>query len=266
MRADNWQNHIYIFACDLGVSFETIKVINEFKFQGKFKISPEHHRFSSGKQSYNVMNGLLSSYNRNSDLVFYIEDDVFIGKDFFTFHEEIHKKANPFVSIVSKNMNSTTTEIFKEDSNAYYVKHSNEYQGIGSCFNKELLFRYLKPHFTPNYFSDLTRYVQNTFPESKLNANYAEQDGLIRRIIEKNNLPVCFAHVPRCFHAGFYGYHRTPKINMRVMKLKQRCDYIRKVAFNERELLKVIGDPYFIKDSMPVNLNTEHHGCYELPC
>jgi hypothetical protein len=189
-----------------------------------------------------------------------------VGKDFFTFHEEIHKKENPFVSIVSKNMNSRIKENLSDDKNAYYIKHSNEYQGIGSCFNRGMLFKYLSPHFRSDYFSSITRYVTKEFPESTLNNNYAEQDGLIRRIIEKNGLKVCFSHVPRCFHAGLYGYHRNPKIDMKSMSFKARCDFIKKVAFNPIELNKISENPYFINDSLPVGLNTSHVDCYELPC
>lgn len=264
MKADNWDQYKYIFACDIGTTKDVYQVINQFVCKNKFKITPKPHSYKLGKQSFNVMNGLLCKETKESNFIFYIEDDVFIAKDFFTFSEKIHKKESPFVSILSKNMNSSTPESPLENINAYYVKFSNEYQGIGSCFNKNLLNYFLQQHFQQTYFMSPTSYVKNNFPNSKLNSFYAEQDGLIRRIIEKNNLKVCFSHIPRCFHAGFYGYHRNPKINLKTMTLKQRCDFIRKTAFDISELQKISQNQYFINDSLPINLLTLHNDCYRI--
>lgn len=264
MQADCWSDYRYVFACDLGTTKEVYQEISNFPHSHKINVTPSVHKYKAGKQSHNVMNGLLSFPNDEAHLVFYIEDDVFIGKDFFTFSEDIHRQAHPFVTVMSRNMNASDA-VCETDANAYYLKLSNEYQGIGVCFDNKVLRETLMPHFVPAYFMNITGYVKSVFPDSALSHFYAEQDGLIRRLIEKHKLSVAFTHLPRCFHAGFYGYHRKSNHQMNRLNLQQRCDYIRKVSFDVSELSKVVTDPYYLKDSFPVNLLTEHTDCYELP-
>lgn len=260
-KSHGYENYRYLFACDIGYSKKNYEIIDKFDVE-KYIVTPNNHKYRIGKQSFNVINGLLSACTFDSDLIFYIEDDVFIGSDFFDFSEQIHKKENGlFCSILSKNVNGN--DVVCGDINAYYVKQSNEYQGIGACFNKEMLKHYLSQHFVNEYFSNLSLYVSIHFSDSSLHNEFAEQDGLIRRIIEKNKLSVAFSHIPRCFHAGFYGYHRSPKIQINRMNFEQRCAAIMKIAFDVNELSAIAQNDGLVSDSLPVNLNTQFSECYK---
>ncbi|MCK9154709.1 MAG: hypothetical protein M0P12_01195 [Paludibacteraceae bacterium] len=262
MKADGWNELKYIFATDIGVTSQVLGVINRFK-GSCYLVSPDSHNFKIGKQSKNVITGLLSEHCKEADHVFYIEDDVFIGKDFFTFGEAIIKKTNSFAVILSKNANGKDSVC--EDINSYYCKTDNQYQGIGVCFNNVFLKKYLSPHNEAKYFANPLKYILGVFPKSKLNASFCEQDGLIRRIIEENKLKVAFAHVPRCFHAGFYGYHRNPKgIDVYKMTSEQRKATILKNAFDIDSLREIVKEEGMINDSLPVDLETSHNDCYEV--
>ena len=46
------------------------------------------------------------------------------------------------------------------------------------------------------------------FPDTALPITYAEQAGLIRRIVERYGLRTLYAAVPRAYHAGFVGTNR----------------------------------------------------------
>lgn len=249
----------YLFALDTGYDKKNLDIINDFPFNKKITV-PQSFRLKLAKQSYNVINGMLNACNLTDELIYYIEDDVFIGKDFFTFTKEIHKnEPDIFCSILSKNVNSNDNTI--NDSDSYYIKTSIDYQGIGSCYKAKTLKELLQPHFKLDYFTEPIKYVVQNFPDSVLNRNFAEQDGLIRRIIEKNKLQVAFSHIPRCFHAGFYGYNRFPKIKYERMNLQQRYELIKKYAYDESLLRQISQGENYVLDSLPVNLETSHKEC-----
>ena len=260
IQAEDSDKLAYIFACDHGYSAKNMDVIKEFPYK-KYVVKPASIRYGIGKQSFNVLNGLFASLSLQPDLIYYIEDDVFITNDFFVFTEKIHSQNKDlFCSILSKNVNGKET--VTDDMNAYYIKHSNEYQGIGSCFNASQFVKYVRPHFVSEYFKSPQNYVYRYFANSALSREFAEQDGLIRRIIEQNNLPVAFSHVPRCFHAGFYGYHRSPNININSMTFEQRIEAIKSISFDVNELSKIAQNCDLVNDSLPINMETSHSDCY----
>lgn len=260
--ADGWKENDYIFAIDNGARNENIGVIANFTAANKYTVRPQKTITGVGKQSYNVLSGLVAAAHMNYELVHYIEDDVFIAQDFFTFTKKIHaKEPELFCSIMSKNVNGDDRVTINQD--AYYVKHTNQYQGIGSTFKGEMIKKYITPHYCNEYFQRPSSYVQIWF-ESALSNEFCEQDGLIRRIIEKDNLPVAFAHVPRCFHAGFYGYHRNP--HMRIPNnAEQKKKLIMEYSFSPEKLSKVVQSENLVTDSYPINLQTAHGECINIP-
>jgi len=260
-KADGAENLVYIFALDRGANPENEKIINKFPFK-KFTVAPHLVINGIAKQSFNVLNGLIAGANMSDELVFYVEDDVFVGKDFFTFSEKIHKKEKGiFCSILSHNVNGHDKTI--NDLNAYYTKKTHEYCGIGSCYKAKALLKYVLPDFNNDYFKQPLTYVKLHYPKSVLNNSYYEQDGLIRRILEHNGLSVAFAHVPRCFHAGFYGYHRSPKVNVRDLNQREKIKLIKDVVFDFEKLKKISEIGWYAEDSKPVELNTNHTKCYK---
>lgn len=258
-KADGCEKIIYLFALDIGASPLNLDIIKQFPFEN-YTVTPKNYNLKLGKQSHNVINGLLAGANMSDGLIYYIEDDVFIGKDFFTFHNNIHaREPEIFCSILSKNVNAVDKIL--NDSNRYYVKQSNEYQGIGSCYKSKMILEYLLPDFNLDYFKNQKSYITFYYPDSILDKTFVEQDGLIRRIIEKNKLLVAFSHLPRCFHAGFYGYHRFPKIKINRMSMEQKIKLIKETVYDVENLRKISEVEYYVNDSYPINLETSHKKC-----
>jgi hypothetical protein len=256
-KADNYKNNKYIVALDYGFNQSIKLIVNQFSDDLQIDcIMTGANVNRITKQSYNVLNALIYGAKHSDNLVYLIEDDVMIGKDFFTFNEELHaKEKDIFCSVLSMNVNTkyNTTNDFDK----YYISANGDYQSIGVCYKKEIIMQKIKPHFTSEYISNPFIYCKNKFPDSKLNGNFVEQDGLIRRIIEAGKERVAYAHVPRCYHAGFYGKNRGKKINDKL-NIQQRIDFVRNIIFSKENMKAIVEWDYFYYDSEPINLENEH--------
>lgn len=257
-EAEQAEQYYYIFCVDYGYDKRILDLIRKFKYT--YAISERKYLVNGiGKQSANVLFGFKEALQYCEDKpIYYIEDDVFIGKDFFTFGEKIIKKEDVFCAILSKNHNCN--DITLNNINAYYVKKSNEYQGIGTVYNSDLMRKFLLPHINHDYIYNPLYYVAKNF-NSKFGNEFCEQDGLIRRIIEAEELSVAFSHVPRCFHAGFFGYHRSAFSFIQNMPINEQVKRIKEIAFNVEMLKDYVNDVHLIKDSEPVDLSIKHSFC-----
>ncbi|MDD2284702.1 MAG: hypothetical protein PHQ11_04800, partial [Paludibacter sp.] len=147
-KADNYNDVDYIFALDYGYDKDNLIFIDKFKAKKKFLIETSNIYPLPSKQSYNVLNALIQTARTNKyELVYYVEEDVFIGKDFFTFHQKIHEnEPELFISILSKNVNEK--EPLSDNPNDYYINEVvNAYQGIGSCLKSNGILKYIEPDF-----------------------------------------------------------------------------------------------------------------------
>ena len=249
----------YIFAADTGFDRRNIDILRSFPYEYAI-LERKTKIVGIGKQSNNVLMGMKAAYeNCEGKPIYYVEDDVFIASDFFTMGADIiNAEPDILCCILSKNVNAADTP--ENDLNGYYVKVSNEYQGIGSVFNPAKFNEYIMPHICTEYVTRPRDYCLRHFPRTTLGAEFCEQDGLIRRIIEANRLPVAFSCVPRCFHAGFFGYHRLTAKHVQALPLDRQIQQVYKIAFDVEELRKVAQAENLVYDSMPVNLGTSHEG------
>lgn len=256
VKADDFDKHKYLFCLDYGYNPEVIKIINKYPLMAAAMKVPDNH-LKEGKQSYNVINGLIMAAEVSDDKVYYIEDDCLIARDFFTFTGGVVEKEDVYCCIASMSDRPTIKAV--NDENCYYIKENdNDYRGIGVCFSTAKLNEYLKPHHDMRYYRNIKGYCQRFFPESELGGQWAEQDGLQRRIIEKNKLKVAFSSVPRCFHAGFYGYHRSVKVAYDVLSHEDKVKFIYDHVFDLEKVKSISNNTDWIQDSIPVNLNTTH--------
>ncbi len=258
-KADNYKEYTYLFSADYGYDPEILNVINVFDADKVIYKTP-NNGYNIGKQSYNVLNGYIVAIDElNADLVCMIEDDVFIGKDFFTFHEQVHElESDIFCSILTKNANSPY--ISQNNLNGYYNSHNYmDYQSLGVCFKRDMIDVYIRPYYIAGdkfYFKSPEFFVKVNFPNSNLKTMFCEQDGLIRRIKHKHKLIAAFADVPRAYHAGFYGKNRGKKEHG---TLEQRIQTVKKIAFSRQNMWNVNSlNKDFYYDSEPVNLDTKH--------
>jgi len=141
-----------------------------------------------------------------------------------------------------------------KDLNGYYFGGTKSYQCWGSAWKKENLLKYLQPHYVAEYFYDPISYIRNNFHNSQYffdennKLRWVEQDGLTKRIMMQNDLRCIFPSVPRCYHAGFYGYNRP---GIRPPKHEDRVNLLRSIVFSKEQMKKYDK----LGDSEPIDLN-----------
>ncbi len=238
----------YLFCLDHGYDPKYLDLIYDFPFECSYIEIPKTN-YTLGKQSNNVLNGMVSAAKHTDKLVYYLEEDIFPGVDFFRWHQEIHKREKGIYCSIATHANDTRYDFDINPSN-YYLTSEPDYQSWGSCFRKEVIMEMIYPHFNDNYLMNPTGYCLRHF-DSYLGGRFTEQDGLIKRILEKAKLQVAFPCYPFAYHAGFYGYNRQAQI----MKLpyEQKLALIKDTVFDIEKMLKMAA-PF--TDSVPVDLET----------
>lgn len=255
MTVDKADEQFYIFCMDWGYNQKHNEFIRNFPFDHGVVRTPKTN-YKISKQSFNVLNGLLVGAKHSTELVYYIEEDVFIAKDYFTFMADVHAiEPDLFCSIGTKNNNSNY--ITTENTDYYYLSDRPDYQSLGSCFKKEVIINLIGPSFNDQYFSSPVAYCKKKFPDSIIGSFFVEQDGLIRRILEISGKKVAFPHVPRGFHGGIYGYNRRDN-DISRLNFEQKVETIKRIAFNKEELKSYVKHPEYYTDSEPCELNTSH--------
>jgi hypothetical protein len=64
-------------------------------------------------------------------------------------------------------------------------------------------------HSVSAYLHNPIEYCRKRFPRSRIPVGNAEQDGLINRVAEQQGSRIAYGALPRAYHAGFVGYHRS---------------------------------------------------------
>lgn len=153
--------------------------------------------------SYSVLGALKSAYESGAGRVYLVEDDVFVMRDFFLWHDAImvEAKENVFVSCASAIKGSLEyaingPEVLDEsvmDPMAYHLSN-HAYSSIGPCFHRRALQLIVSNLCDQKMYDALAPGV--------------EQDILIKRLMRTVGGVSLWPYVPRCFHLGWYGYHR----------------------------------------------------------
>ena len=258
-KADGQEDLIFMIALDYGYDIKNIQIINESALKDRCLIyKTPKTGFKMSKQSYNVLNSVLGACSHPEvKYVHYIEDDIFISKDFFTFAEQVldeQPEVFAFIGTASHNVRVTATD----NKNAYYLTRKADFQTHGVTYNAKLFNQYIAEHKNGNYFNNPIAYC-NQFASVVCQKGFCEQDGLIRRVIEKNKLVLAYPHVPRAQHSGIYGYNRISK-EMRL-SYEERLKFIRETVY-DAEKMKVY-DQY--NDSQPCNMNLSHDKVEMIP-
>lgn len=256
MQAAEFQNYHYIFSLDFGFNQKCIEVIEHNFHHNDYEIVKRKYvPYTTGKQSYHLLDSYLYAANQSDHLIFMIEEDVMIAHGFFTMHESIHAGPyNLFCSIGVKNPNSNPP--LTDDVNAYYLSHG-DYCSLGVAFHFDVLQELIKPHCVNEYYSNPVRYVTKKFPNSRIGSSFSEQDGLIRRIQEHtqeqmNPMLIAYPHVPRAYHAGFYGKNRN---RYYYASFEKKLEYVRETIFNDDAMQKACIRPEYFEDSKPIDLH-----------
>jgi hypothetical protein len=247
-KANGASELFYLFCLDSGFDERYMDLMYEFPYEYSY-IEMTPSELTLGKQSRNVLNGMVAAAQHSDDLVYYVEEDIFIGVDFFRWHKEIHKKEKDIFCSIGTKANDSR---YKLDGfhNHYYVTKEPDYQSWGSCFKKEIILDLIYPHFNDRYLYDPTGYCMRNFPLASIGSRFTEQDGLIKRILEQKKMTVAYPCLPYAYHSGFYGYNRQAQIMKKPYEEKLKM--VREICF-DKELMKKWSAPF--TDSVPVELD-----------
>lgn len=194
----------YIFLVDRNFHQDVVDVIAKFPLCKEVKFAPQHRYFGN---SYNVLEGykyaVENSKNCNSNLIYLIEEDIWIGKDFFDFHEKIQAENDAFCVSACRCQNDPNPKE-KEPASIYY--HST-FQSLGLSWKPSMLSK-VTAHARPEYYRNMKGYIRSLAPKSVYGHSWTEQDGLINRILELSPNKCIYPFIPRAYHAGFVGYNR----------------------------------------------------------
>lgn len=145
----------------------------------------------------------------NARLVYLVEDDVMVTKDFFLWHEAMQALHKPFVSVGWHCIRDTSGVKMTADPHGY-VTSFRDFSSIGLCWRREYLAPVVE-HARREYYTNPGPYLTQVFPHSPIPRNqWTEQAGLITRLLhdEPGGRLVTWAGAPRVGHIGISGYHR----------------------------------------------------------
>jgi hypothetical protein len=228
---------------DTGFAAENLEVIRGFSDRlPNLRIQyPTLAPYRRTKQSANVLLGYLLAASVARRSVYLVEEDIMVARDFFLWHRAVHAAAaRPlFCSIAVCNPNRKVE--LPNDLAGFYLS-TGDYCSTGSCFDKQVLRSMVAPHVRMGYLRRPKPYIRREFPSSAIGLGFVEQDGLIRRIQERSNLPIAWPCVPRAFHSGFYGYNRSGglegSLKDRIVRLSETiydADRMRDVAAGSQQ-------------------------------
>lgn len=154
--------------------------------------------------SYNTLELYREAMASGAEFIYLVEDDVIVERDFFRWHEAVQSKGNYFCSIARYICKGRKVPI----DPAAYVESDRDYASLGVCFRRENL-KGIEQHCCAEYYRDMPAYIARKFPNSSLGAQFSEQDGLIQRVIHQSGMLTAWACMPRAYHVGIHGYHRS---------------------------------------------------------
>lgn len=169
-------------------------------------INGAKHNFNGN--SFNVLESYKKAYRepevRN---VYLVEDDVLVTPDFFQWHEAI-AEAEPeaLCSIAYRCSRNRDARTDVTETGAYFTT-ARDYASIGVRWSRNAIGAVLD-HAREEYYSDQEGYILKRFAGNRFAGDFSEQDGLIMRVMWEQRGYTAWPYTPRCYHMGWYGYHR----------------------------------------------------------
>lgn len=160
--------------------------------------------------SYNVLTAYREALtdHHGASLVHLVEEDVFVGADYFDYHRQAHEIVPEAFAVSACRLHHLGNDPPYDEEAIWRYPW---YQSVGVSFRPESLRRIFE-YATHRYFRSPVAYCKRRFPRSGINPHDAEQDGLLNRIMEAEGLTMAFPCSPRAYHAGFHGYHREGEL------------------------------------------------------
>lgn len=241
----------YIFRFDYGFDPDNQRVIKDFPFSHEIAATNKVP-YQLAKQSYSLLTGYQIAASQTDGLVFMIEEDVMIARDFFEWHLLVQDLIpDNFCSIAVANPNRTMVDTGRPEE--FYLA-TGDYCSLGVCFRRQTLMEHVFPAVNTRYYLNPVDYCARNFPGSPIGHAFAEQDGLIRRIqIQLGHVAqTVWPWTPRAYHAGYYGKNRGA--GPRGL-LAQRIANLTDIIYSDEAMRTFAKHPEWYADSRPINLN-----------
>ena len=250
LAATHADEHEYVFILDYGYDPLVLAVATAFPAKHtRIHFSPKHEFI--GGNSFNTLEGYRYAHMvakmLGSKLVYLIEEDVWVARDYFTFHRAAHANSHRNVAGLpaadaEKIFQVTAFSIalndgeFGEDRGAAVTACSantpagellrsavvvrRHYTSVALSFDTASLDSVVR-HATKRYYEGPVEYITAEWGEQGFAADefygvmratdYTEQDGLLNRDTRSHQWWTLSPRCPRAFHAGFTGYNRRAK-------------------------------------------------------
>lgn len=228
---------------------ESIHVVDKFRNEFasvKLTVREQHGYIGN---PYNFLELYKAAFHSDARFVYLVEDDVLVGKDFFTWHERVNEKREYFCTVgwhCIRNPRAT------RDGNAEdYIETAEDFSSIGVCWKREKLAP-LVQHALPDYYRDLAGYLRKHFPKEEVKHGvWTEQAGLVMRLLLATpNATVAWPVRARCAHVGINGYHRA-RGHAFSGTLEQRVEALRVAVRNTEKLVGLSKDPFDDVSALP---------------
>lgn len=205
-RAD--ENLTFHLSIDAQPDPEVIKIADRFAQQvGRTRVAVVQRTRSFRGNSFNLLTAYAETVDSGADLIHLVEEDVLVADDYFDYHRAVHAQEPDVFSVCAcRNQFWPLYGGPPAEEDTYYLQTC--YQSIGVSFTPDKL-RHVTAHSPQHFCINPYGYLRRTYPHSALGQQYAEQDGLIYRIVESLGAKTAFPCVPRAYHAGFTGYNRA---------------------------------------------------------
>ena len=200
----------------------TKEVIDNSPLPVRF-IQRQAHNYAGN--SYNTLEAYKEAYESEADFIHLVEEDCLVTPDYFTWHGMVQRSEPSAMCSVGYRCSRNHDARKDITASEAYFTTARDYASIGVCWRREKLAP-LASHCLSAYYADQTGYIQRTFPGNRFAGDFCEQDGLIMRVMWETRGFTVWPYVPRCYHLGWYGYHR-PNGRRPDGQLKEKVNAIR---------------------------------------
>jgi hypothetical protein len=138
---------------------------------------------------WNILHALRSGYESGADLIFMVEEDIFVRSEFIERHVEMQASGDFFVTCGRQLPNLPL----------------DYYSNPGTCYRREKL-GLVVPHINEKYFADPRGYLNRNF--GVMDDAGILDDGLIRRVMRSTGGVAKCAVPAIAFHQGFHYYDK----------------------------------------------------------
>lgn len=228
---------------------ESLHVAEQFRYEfaNLEVILREPHGYIGNP--YNFLELYKTAFHSDARFVYLVEDDVLVGKDFFTWHERVNERQDYFCTVGWHCIRNPQAISFGAPES--YIETQNDFSSIGVCWKREGLAP-LVQHALPDYYRDIAGYLRRAFPNEEVKHGvWTEQAGLVMRLLLSTpNATVAWPVRARCAHVGINGYHRA-RGHAFTGSLKERVEALRVAVRNTEKLVGLSKDPFDDVSALP---------------